>query len=139
MGRLFLVIGVCLIAVFGAAMMLPAEAVRTVIAARPTSETQLFLRLNGHPRFVGAIREDAGVASVDAGFGEVVRVQCLQAACIKPGTSASCTSNSATLGAYTAAFTERYFVLAPDEGSVAATVQGDAGVSWAECNVWRMD
>lgn len=73
MKRLFL-LGLAL--GFGLAL---ATAPGSAQAARPTGETVLLLKLNGQPYYGGAAAPgaDAGItADIDAGLGDVVKVQC---------------------------------------------------------------
>ncbi len=99
--------------------------------ARPASELVLFLKLNGSPYYSGSVWPgvDGGTkAIVDAGFNEVVEVQCDKESFQLAGQNVTNTT-----GRYHAAREPVFYVL-DNLGSGVAVMAADSGI--VTCPTW---
>jgi hypothetical protein len=113
------------------------------MAARPSNEFQMLLRLNGSATKIGTIVSAGGSSTTNATTstpftipaGETVQVYCDAAAFCLEGASASATITASTFGRPHAASTSVYWVF---KGAAAVTF-ACAGAGAFNCAVWKME
>lgn len=114
-----------------------------ILAARPSGEFPMMLRLNGSPTKTGTIVSAAGASTTNASTstpftitaGEIDMVYCDAAAVCIEGSSASTSITNAAFGRAQPATTEVFWIF---KGTTAITF-ACAGPAAFNCAVFRMD